>query len=113
MEQNYTPLPAKFEEKGSPISLKYIVGSFIIFFIVGASILTGIFFTFKKSVSESEPAVPTSIPQAVYTLPSPTIIPLPTVSKEEQVVGTSTPDDINIGSVEADLNDLQKDLSSL
>lgn len=113
MEQNFTPLPAKFENKGTPINLKYIVGAFIIFFMVGASILAGIFLLFKKNVSKSVQPLPTNIPQAVITLPSPTIIPLPTASKEEQVVGTSAPDNINIGNVEADLNDLQKDLNSL
>lgn len=121
MEQNFTPLPAKFKEKGASISLKYILGSFIVFFIVGATILVGIFFILKKNVSEPSPNINSMIitptvgsPQTEITLISPTVSPTPkTVISEKEIKDAGLPETISIGSVEADLSDLQKDLNSL
>ena len=113
MEQNYTPLPAKFEEKGATISLKYILGSFIIFFIIGASILVGIFFILKKNVTEPPSKINS---QAVTPTTSPTATPIPTTfitATEKEMKDAGLPETYSIGSVEADLSDLQKDLNSL
>lgn len=111
MEKNFTPLPAKFENKGMPISLKYIVGSFVIFFMVGASILTGLFFILKKNVLETSPITNS---QVVTPTVSPTPSPTPkTIISEKEIIDEGLPENINIGSVEADLSDLQKDLNSL
>ncbi len=121
MEHNFTPLPPRFNEKGASISLKYIIVSFIIFFLVGVSILAGIFFILKKNVSEPSPNInsakitPTAgSPQAEISLISPTANPTPkTVISEKEIKDVGLPDTISIGSVEADLSDLQKDLNSL
>lgn len=121
MEHNFTPLPPRFNEKGASISLKYIMGSFIIFFLVGASILVGIFFILRKKVSEPSPNInsvtitPTvGSPQTEITLISPTVSPTPkTVISEKEIKDAGLPETISIGSVEADLSDLQKDLNSL
>lgn len=113
MEQNYTPLPAKFKEKGAPISLKYIVGSFIIFFLVGASILAGIFYILKKNVSEPTSNINS---QMVTPTTSPTATPTPKsfiTATEKEMKDAGLPETYSIGSIEADLSDLQKDLNSL
>lgn len=111
MEQNYTPLPPQFKEKGSSISVKYIVGSFVIFFLVGASILTGIFFILKKNVTEPSPIINSKV---VAPTVSPTPSPTPkTLVTEKEIKDAGLPENISIGSVEADLTDLQKDLNSL
>lgn len=113
MEQNFTPLPAKFEEKGAPISLKYIFGSFIVFFIVGAIILIGIFFILKKNVTEPSSSINS---QAVTPISSPSATPTPKAfitATEKEIKDAGLPETYSIGSVEADLSDLQKDLNSL
>lgn len=121
MEQNFTPLPPRLNEKGASINLKYVIGSFVIFFLVGVSILLGMFFILKKNVSEPSPNINSTIitptvgsPQTEITLISPTVSPTPkTVISEKEIKDSGLPETINIGSVEADLSDLQKDLNSL
>lgn len=121
MEQNYTPLPPRLNEKGSSINLKYIAGSFIIFFLVGASILAGIFFILKKNVSEPSPIINSATitptidsSQTEITLISPTQSPTPkTVISEKEIKDAGLSETYSIGSIEADLSDLQKDLNSL
>ena len=113
MEQNFTPLPVKFEEKGASVSLKYILGSFIVFFIVGASILAGIFFILKKNVSEPSSSINS---QTVAPTSSPTATPTPKTfitATEKEMKDAGLPETYSIGSIEADLSDLQKDLNSL
>lgn len=121
MDQNFTPLPAKFTDKGTPINLRYVIGSFIIFFVAGTSILIVAFFMLNKKVSEPSSSInsaivtpTTDVPQTEITLISPTISPTPnkTVS-EKEIKDAGLPENISIGSIEADLSDLQKDLNSL
>jgi len=111
MEHNFTPLPPRFNEKGASISLKYIMGSFIIFFLVGASILIGVFFILKKNVSKPSSSV--NLKTVTPTL-SPTANPIPTMyTTEKEIKNAGLPETISIGSIEADLTDLQKDLNNL
>jgi hypothetical protein len=121
MKQNFTPLPSRFIDEGSSLSLAHIAGSFIIFFLVGASVLAVVFFSLKKKVSNPSPYVnsPSVSPTIVsiqegVTLISPTLVPTPTTGiTEKEIKDAGLPETISIGSIEAELSDLQKDLNNL